>query len=67
MAFYNAKNLKTITIYSDKITEVGTWAFRGIDKNAVFKIRAKGKKYKTIVDLIKKSGVGSKVRFEKIK
>ncbi len=67
MAFYNAKNLKTVTIYSDKITDIGTWAFYGINKKAVFKIRAKGKKYERIVDLIKKSGVGTKVRFEKIK
>lgn len=66
-AFKNAKKLKEIVIYSDKLVTVGKKAFAGIAKNAVIKIKASKKQYKRIVKLIKASGVAATVKFERIK
>lgn len=66
-AFKGLKKLKTITINSGKITEVRTGAFNGIAKKATISIKANKTAYKSIVTLIKGSGIGEKVTFKRIK
>ena len=65
-AFKNNKTLKTIIIKSDKITEVGKQAFKGINTDVVIKIKADESNFNRIVKLIKKSGINKKVTFERI-
>ena len=65
-AFKNNKNLTSIIINSDKITEVGKQAFKGISTDVTIKIKADKTDYKRIVKLIKKSGISKKVKFERI-
>ena len=65
-AFKNNKNLSTIIINSDRITEVGKQAFKGISTDVTIKIKADKTDYKRIVKLIKKSGISKKVKFERI-
>lgn len=65
-AFYNCRNLKTVTIKSTKLTssKVGTSAFRGIHKKATIKIpKSKFKSYKSI---LKKKGIGRGVKYKKL-
>ena len=65
-AFYGAKNLKNILVYSD-VVKVGKGAFKGIAKNALIKIKADKENYNRIVELIKASGIGKNVKFKRIK
>ena len=66
-AFRNQKKLKVINITAAKLKTVGKYAFKGIDKNAVFKITGGAKDYERVKKLIIKSGVSSTVTFEHIK
>lgn len=64
-AFYGCKKLKSITISTKKLTtkNVGSKAFKGIYSKATIKVpKAKLKAYKT---LLKKKGVGRKVKIKK--
>ncbi|MDY6156460.1 MAG: leucine-rich repeat protein [Agathobacter sp.] len=65
-AFKGAKNLKSITIKGN-VKSVGENAFQGINKKAVFKIKATKKNYNKIVKKIKKAGVSKTVTFKRIK
>ena len=65
-AFKNNKDLESIIIESDKITEVGKQAFKGISTEVTIKIKANKSDYKRIVKLIKKSGISKKVKFKRI-
>ncbi len=61
-AFYGCKKLTKITIQTTKLTDkkVGSSAFKGIYSKAKIKVpKAKLKSYKT---LLKKNGIGSKVK-----
>ncbi len=65
-AFYGCKKLKNITVKTKKLTakKVGKNAFKGIHSKATIKVpKSKYKAYKT---LLKKKGVGKKVKFKKI-
>lgn len=64
-AFYGCKSLKTITIKSTKLTKVEKEAFKKIKSNVTIKVPKK--KYSDYTKLLQKSGVGSKVKFVKIK
>ena len=66
-AFKSMKKLKTITINSGNIKEIGTGAFNGIYKKATIKVKASKSKYKAVVELIKASGIGEKVKFKRVK
>lgn len=64
-AFYNCKNLRSIVIKTSTIksAKVGAKAFKGIYKKAVIKVPAKKlKAYKT---MLRKKGIGSKVKVRK--
>ena len=64
-AFYKCSKLKTITIKTSKLTSktVGANAFKGIYAKAAIKVpKAKRKAYTT---LLKKKGVGKKVKITK--
>ena len=61
-AFSGAKKLKDIEIYG-KIKNIGVGAFSGISKNAVITIHADEADFERIVELIKASGIGKKVKF----
>ena len=64
-AFSGAKNLKTIKL-SANITEIAPGAFDGIKSNATFYISAAtDEEFDALVELLKKSGVGSKVKFKR--
>lgn len=65
-SFKNAKNLKNITIKGN-VKYVGENAFQGINKKAVFKIKATKANYKKIVSRIKKSGAPKTVTYKRIK
>ena len=65
-AFKNNKDLESIIIESDKITEVGKQAFKGISTDVTIKIKANKSDYKRIVKLIKKSGISKKVKLKRI-
>ena len=66
-AFSGAKNLKTIKL-SANITEIAPGAFDGIKSNATFYISAAtDEEFDALVELIRKSGVGSKVKFKRAK
>ncbi|MBO4504896.1 MAG: InlB B-repeat-containing protein [Lachnospiraceae bacterium] len=65
-AFFGAENLSRIFIYG-KLEKVGKGAFKGIAEDAVIKIKADKETYKQLVELIKASGVGKKVKFKRIK
>lgn len=66
-AFSGAKNLKTIKL-SANITEIAPGAFDGIKKNATFYISAAtDEEFDALVELLKQSGVGSKVKFKRAK
>ena len=64
-AFYGCKSLKTITIKATKLKTVGEESLKGIKSNATIKVPKK--KYSAYTKLLKKGGVGSKVKFVKIK
>ncbi|SFQ12650.1 Leucine rich repeat-containing protein [Lachnospiraceae bacterium XBB1006] len=64
-AFYKAKNLSSIQIEGN-LKMVGKKAFAGINKQAVFKIKAGKSNYKKIVKRIKESGVPKTVTFKRI-
>ncbi|MCR5323325.1 MAG: Ig-like domain-containing protein [Lachnospiraceae bacterium] len=66
-AFKNAKNLKTIIIYSDKLKKVGRGAFSGISKNATIQIVGSEKHFTAVKKLITESGIAKTVKFERIK
>ena len=59
-AFYGDKQLKTITIRSSKLKTVGANALKGINAKATIKVP--GKKLKTYTNLLKKKGIGKKVK-----
>ncbi|MBQ6845240.1 MAG: leucine-rich repeat protein [Agathobacter sp.] len=62
-AFYGCKNLKTITIKSTKLKTVGKESFKKIYAKATIKVpKAKLKSYQK---LLKKAGLGSKVKIKK--
>ena len=64
-AFYGCKKLKNITIKTQKLSskKVGNEAFKGIHSKATIKVpKSKLKDYKK---LLKKKGVGSKVKIKK--
>ncbi len=64
-AFSGAKNLKTIKL-SANVTEIAPGAFDGIKSNATFYISAEtDEEFNALVELLKKSGVGSKVKFKR--
>jgi len=64
-AFSGAKNLNTIKL-SANITEIAPGAFDGIKAKATFIISAAtDKEFEALVELLKKSGVGSKVKFKR--
>ena len=64
-AFDGAKNLKTIKL-SANITEIAPDAFKGINSKATFYITAASdEEFDALVELLKKSGVGSKVKFKR--
>ena len=64
-AFSGAKNLKTIKL-SANVTEIAPGAFDGIKSNATFYISAAtDEEFNALVELLKKSGVGSKVKFKR--
>ena len=64
-AFEGAKNLKTVKL-SANITEIAPDAFNGINSKATFYITADSdEEFDALVELIKKSGVGSKVKFKR--
>ncbi|MCR4992612.1 MAG: Ig-like domain-containing protein [Lachnospiraceae bacterium] len=66
-AFSGAKNLKTIKL-SANVTEIAPGAFDGIKSNATFYISAEtDEEFEALVELLKKSGVGSKVKFKRSK
>ena len=65
-AFTSNKNLKTITINSDKIDYVGENAFDGINKKAVISIKADKKLYKHIAKWIKLSGIEKTIKYKRI-
>ena len=65
-AFKEAKNLKTITVKGN-LKSVGNNAFLGINKKAVFKIKATETNYKKIVNKIKKAGTPKTVTYKRIK
>lgn len=65
-AFKDAKNLKTITI-NGNVKSIGKNAFSGINKKAVFKIKATKANYKKIVSKIKKAGAPKTVTYKNIK
>ncbi len=64
-AFYGCKKLKTVTIKTTKLTVkgVGSKAFKGIKSTATIKVPKK--KFKTYKSMLKKKGVGKKVKFKK--
>lgn len=65
-AFKNDKNLKKIEL-TDSVTKIYKNAFKGIAKNAVFKIKASSQaEFERVVELLKASGVGKSVRFERV-
>ena len=66
-AFRNQKKLKVINITAAKLKTIGKYAFKGIDKNAVFKITGTDKDFERVKNLIIKSGVSSTVTFKQIK
>ncbi|MBO4415876.1 MAG: Ig-like domain-containing protein [Lachnospiraceae bacterium] len=66
-AFKNAKNLKTIVIYSNKIKKVGRGAFSGINKKAVIQIVGSEKTFNAIKKKITDSGIAKTVTFERVK
>lgn len=66
-AFSGAKNLKTIKL-SANVTEIAHGAFDGIKSNATFYISAEtDEEFDALVQLLKKSGVSSKVKFKRSK
>ena len=65
-AFDGCANLATITL-TDSITKIGDKAFRGINSNAVFEIKANKKNYQRIIKLIKDSGIADGITFKRIK
>ena len=62
-AFYNCKKLKTVTVKTSSIKTVGKSAFKNIAKNATIKVSKK--KLAAYKKLLKKSGIGSKVKVTK--
>ena len=62
-AFMKDKLLKTITIYSAKLTKVGKSTFKGIHKNA--KIKVPAKKLKAYKKLLKGKGQKKTVKIVK--
>lgn len=63
-AFYKCKNLSKVTIKSKKLTSIGSKAFYGIKKNALF--YAYRSKLKTYQSKIKKSGINTTIRLKAI-
>ena len=63
--FRNVKNLKTV-IVNNPTTDIDTGAFKGIDKNAVIKIKAKGDDFTKTKKAIVKSGAPKTAKFKKI-
>jgi hypothetical protein len=65
-AFYKCKKLKNITIKTKKLStkKVGKSAFKGINSKATIKVPKS--KYKAYEKLLKKKGVGRKVKFMKL-
>ena len=65
-AFYKCKKLKNITIKTKKMStkKVGKSAFKGINSKATIKVPRS--KYKAYKKLLKKKGVGRKVKFMKL-
>lgn len=59
-AFKNCKKLKKVTIKSSKIKSIGSNAFKGIKATA--KIKVPKKKLATYKKLLKKKGIGKKVK-----
>ncbi|MCM1179752.1 MAG: leucine-rich repeat domain-containing protein [Clostridium sp.] len=64
-AFYGCKKLKTVTIKTDKLTSkmVGSKAFKGIHPKATVKVPKK--KLAAYKKLLKKKGIGTKVKIKK--
>lgn len=63
-AFYNAKNLKKITIKSANLTKIGSGAFKGINKKAVIYVPAK--QYSKYVKMLRAAGLPKTVTISKI-
>jgi len=65
-AFYKCKKLKNITIKTKKLStkKVGKSAFKGINSKATVKVPKS--KYKAYKKLLKRKGVGKKVKFAKL-
>ncbi|MCR4720229.1 MAG: leucine-rich repeat domain-containing protein, partial [Lachnospiraceae bacterium] len=64
-AFSGASSLKTIKL-SANITEIAPGAFDGIKSNATFVISAAtDEEYEALIALLKKSGIGSKIKFKR--
>lgn len=62
-AFYNCKKLKTIVVKTNSLKSVGKSAFKNIAKSATIKVPKK--KLTAYKKLLKKSGLGSKVKIVK--
>ena len=64
-AFYGCKNLKSVTIKTTELTNknVGSKAFKGTHKKAMFKVP--GKKLSAYKKLLKSKGAGSKAKYKK--
>ena len=61
-----AENLKTITVKGN-LKSIGKNAFVGINKKAIFKIKATESNYKKIVNKIKKAGAPKTATYKRIK
>ena len=65
-AFYGAKNLKNIYIYSKHISTIGKKAFYGIAKDAVFHIKATLSIRKAVVEQIINAGYKGIIKYKKL-
>ena len=65
-AFYGCKNLKQVVIHSKKIkaSAIGSKAFSKVAKNV--RAYVPSKKYASYKKMLKKAGIGSKVKIYKI-
>ena len=64
-AFLNSKKLKTIIFKGKKVPKLGSNAFKGIRKNAVFKVpRSAQKKYKRALNT--KAGIKKTMRIVRV-
>ncbi|HAK58533.1 MAG TPA: hypothetical protein DCP06_06095 [Lachnospiraceae bacterium] len=66
-AFKGNKKIKLVTILADRLSFVGKNAFKGISPKARIMISGNKKQFRDTVKRIKKSGIGKKVRFIRIR